>query len=225
MEEIAPAPPSALPVRVLEVFFSPGKLFESLREKPLWFGALFVGGLFVAVTVLLLPGEMLVSPAREAILREGGEVPSFMEGPANLFKVIGVLAGVLFWFVWAFFLSAVVLVVFNFLFGDEGRYAQYLTVVSHALIIGAVGGILLVPLRIAQQDAELTLSVGTFFSFLDAGYLLRVLKGLDLFGLWGYAVMAVGVTKIDPKRSLGSAMAVFFTLALVAALLFGIRAG
>jgi hypothetical protein len=53
--------------------------------------------------------------------------------------------------------------------GDRGRYVQYLAVVSHVLIIGAVGGLLLVPLRLFQQDPSLSLSPGAFalaFAFL-----------------------------------------------------------
>ena len=225
MEETQGLSPSPLPMRLIEVFFNPGKLFETLREKPLWFGALFVGALLVTASVLLIPSELLVQASRAAILRQGGEVPPFMEGAGGLFKVIGVLGAVLFWFIWAFLLAAVAVVVFAFLFGDEGRYVQYLSVVSHALIISAVGALLTLPLRIVQEDPALTLSLGTFAFFLEEGYPLRVLKGLDLFSLWGYGVMAVGATKIDPRRGFTSALIVFLLVGLVTALLFGIPQG
>jgi hypothetical protein len=78
-----------------------------------------------------------------------------------------------------------------------------------------------VPLKLAQGDPSLTLSLGTFAFFLDEGYPLRVLKMLDLFGLWAYVVMAIGVTKIDPKRGLGSALGFFLVFALGFALIFG----
>jgi hypothetical protein len=136
-----------------------------------------------------------------------------------------VISGVVGWFIWAFILAGIVTFVFSFLFGDEGRYSQYLSVVSHALFIGAVGAVLLLPLRIAQGDPSLTLNVGTFLPFLEEGYAFRVLKLLDLFGLWGYAVMAVGVTKIDHRRGLGFSLAFFWAFALVFALAFGVFGG
>ena len=97
--------------------------------------------------------------------------------------------------------------------------------VSHSLFIGAVGAVLLIPLRLAQEDPSLTLNLGTFLPFLEEGYAFRVLKLLDLFGLWSYAVMAIGVTKIDPRRGMGFAVAFFCAFALLFALVFGIFGG
>jgi hypothetical protein len=48
---------------------------------------------------------------------------------------------------------------------------------------------------------------------------------LDLFAFWSYAVMAIGVTKIDPKRGFGFALAFFLAFALAFALLFGLIGG
>jgi hypothetical protein len=225
VEDTVKLEPSALPIRLAEVFISPGKLFTSLKEKPLWFGTLLAGALFVALAVLAIPGEIMVEASREEIIRRGGEVPTFMEGAGTLFKIFGILGAVVFWFVWAFALAGIATVVFAFVLGDEGRYVQYLSVVSHALIIGAVGSLLIAPLRIAQGDPSLTLSLGTYAFFLEEGYPLRVLRMLDLFGLWGYLVMAIGVTRIDPRRGLGSAVGVFSIFALGLALLFGIPGG
>ena len=114
---------------------------------------------------------------------------------------------------------------FGFFFGDEGKYKQYLSVVSHALFISAVGGLLLTPLRIFQENIQATLNLGTFFSFLEDGYPLRVLRMLELFGLWGMVVMAIGVSKVNPKRSLGSALAFFAVFAVGTALLFALIPG
>jgi len=208
-----------------EVFFSPGKLFEGLREHPAWFGVLLVGGALTMAAMLLIPQELWVAAAREQLIRQGQEVPPGLAATAGIMRMAALVGGSLFWFVWAFLLAGIVTVVFAFVLGDQGRYVQYLSVVSHALLIGAVGGLLLVPLRVFQQDPSLNLSLGTFALFLQEGYALRVLKLLDLFGLWGYGVMAVGVTKVDPQRGLGSALFFFYSFALAFALLFGIFGG
>jgi hypothetical protein len=226
--EGAAKPPSipSLPVRVGQVFFSPGKLFEALRENPAWFGVLLLTGLLVSGSVLLLPADVMVEAAREQLISQGREVPpGGLETMGTLFRVIGAVGAVLGIFIWAFLLAGIMTLVFNFLFGGEGRYKQYLSVVSHGFLIGAVGALLTLPLKIAQGDPQLTLSLGTFAFFLEEGYAFRVLRLLDLFGLWGYTVMAIGVTKIDPKRSLGFALAFFYAFALVFALIFGIFGG
>ncbi|MFH1764333.1 MAG: YIP1 family protein, partial [Gemmatimonadota bacterium] len=136
-----------------------------------------------------------------------------------------VLGGGIAFFIMAFVLAGIVTLFFSFLFGDEGRYVQYLSVVAHASVISALGALLLVPLKLSQGDPSVTLSLGTFAFFIEDGYPLRVLRLLDLFALWSYGVMAIGVTKIDPRRGFGFALTFFFIFALVFALIFGIFGG
>lgn len=225
MEEGSPSSLPALPTRIVQLFFSPGKLFDGLRENPAWFGILLLGGLFVVASILLIPTDLFVEAAREQLMQRGQEIPPSLESAGAVFRISSIVGGVLFWFIWAFLLAGIVTLVFSFFLGDEGRYKQYLSVVSHGLFIGAVGALITVPLKLAQQDPSLTLNLGTFAFFLQEGYAFRVLKLLDLFGLWGYGVMAIGVSRMDPKRGVGSTLAVFFGLAIVVALIFGIFGG
>ena len=225
MEEDTSPKPKALLLRLLDVFFSPGELFESLRENPAWFGTMVVGGVLLALSISLIPTEIGMQMMREQAANQGTELPPFMASAGGLIRLFSALGGIIFFFLWTFLLAGIVTFVFAFLFGDEGRYAQYLSVVSHALIISALGGLLLLPLRIIQEDPQITLNVGTFLFFLKEGYAFRVLKLLDLFGLWSYAIMAVGVTKVDPRRGLGFSLAFFMFFALAFALVFGIFGG
>ena len=72
---------------------------------------------------------------------------------------------------------------------------------AHAHLISATSGILLLPLRIAAEDAQLLLSLGAFARFLEAGYVLRFLSFLDLFGLWAWLLVGLGAARIGPKES------------------------
>lgn len=225
MEAAAPPSSMSLPARLLKVFFSPGELFENLREKPVWGTALVAGGILAGLAVLLIPADIWVQAMRERVAEQGGELPPFLESASAAFRFATAAGGLVFWFVWAFLLAGILTFVFAFLLGDEGKYVQYLSIVGHGLFISAVGALLLLPLRLAQGDPSLTLNVGTFFPFLQDGYAARVLKLLDLFGLWSYAVMAVGVTKIHPRRGIGSALSFCWAFALVFAMVFGIFGG
>lgn len=225
MDEAMKAALPSLPVRLLKVFGSPGDLFRRLRDDPRWFGALLAGALLVAMTMALVPADLWVQVMRERAAAQGGEVPAALVSMGPLIRAGTVLSTLVFYFLWAFLLAGIVTFVFAFLFGDQGSYRQYLAVVAHGLFITAVGGALLFPLRVMQGDPELTLNVGTFFLFLDEGYLFRSLKLLDLWGLWGYAVMAVGVAETDPRRNLGFPLAFFMAFAVAFAFLFGIFGG
>jgi hypothetical protein len=221
VEDSTPSPFPLLPKRLLQVFFSPGELFTALREKPVWFGALAVVGALVVLSVALIPTELWVEFSRNQLIEQGQQVPQGFESSGAIIRIFSVLGGGIAYFIMAFVLAGIVTLFFSLLSGGEGRYVQYLSVVAHASIISALGALLVVPLKLSQGDPAVTLSLGTFAFFLEEGYPLRVLKMLDLFALWSYAVMALGVTKIDPKRGFGSALAFFFGLALVMALIFG----
>jgi hypothetical protein len=209
----------------VQVFFSPGELFTALRERPVWGAALGAVIILIALSVILIPAELWVELSRNQLIERGQEVPPGLESSAGVIRIFSVLGAVIVTPIMMFLLAGIVTFIFSFLMGDEGRYVQYLSVVAHASIISAVGALLLVPLKIAQRDPSVTLNLGTFAFFLHEGYFFRVLKMMDLFSLWSYAVMAMGVTKISPRRGLASALTVFLLFAVAFALIFGIFGG
>jgi hypothetical protein len=226
VEESAAAPLPSLPQRLIQVFFSPGEVFTALREKPVWFGALAVCAVFIFLSTVFIPTEVWIEFSRAQMIESGQEVPAGFESSGAIIRIVSVIVGPIAFFVMSFLIAGIITLVFSILLGDEGRYVQYLAVMAHASIISSVGALLLLPLKLSQGDPSLTLNVGTFFGFfLDGGYLSRVLKMIDLFALWSFAVMAVGVTKIDPRRSFGSALTVFMLFAVGMALLFGLFGG
>ena len=81
---------------------------------------------------------------------------------------------------------------------------QYVRIVergSRAHLISATSTLLLLPLRIIGEDAQLLLSLGSFAVFLDDGYVLRLLSVLDLFGLWAWVLVGLGAARIGRKES------------------------
>ena len=174
---------------------------QELREAPRWFGPVVVGAALILLASALIPEEMMREAARIQQIRAGNEAPENMERMVGVMRTVSLVATPVFWFVWNFFLAGVVTVVFAFLFGDEGTFRQYLSVVAHASFVGAVGALLTTPLRIQAQDLYLTLSLGTFAQgFMADGYWLRVLQALDLFGIWTYGLIALGASVLDQRR-------------------------
>lgn len=205
--------PEAIPVRLVRVFVAPGRLFAALRQRPLWFTATLLGAALVVLSTALIPGEIWDETMRQQMLETGGQLPEGIDF-GTIQRVAAAVFGGVFWFVWVFLLAGILSVVFAFVLGDDGRYRQYLAVTAHALLIAAVGGLATVPLRIVRRDPGLTLNVG-LFADLEPGYLMNFLTTLDLFLLWSYVVMAVGVHEIDPRRSWASAAAILLTVAVV----------
>ena len=92
-------------------------------------------------------------------------------------------------------------------------------------LIYATSGLVVLPLRIMAEDVQLLLSLGTFAFFLEDGYLLRFLSFLDLFGLWGWALVGLGVAKIGRKDSWAPAAAIVLLIPVGIAALIAIFNG
>lgn len=227
MDEYAPyaeevvTPPAPFWKRFVDTFFSPGVMTESVAAHPKWLVPLVLGAVLIALQTALIPVEIFEATFRETMMQQGREMPEDFSMGGNMMRISGLVGGVIFWFVFTFIMAGVVTVVFTFLLGDEGRYKQHLAMLSHAWLIPAVIGLCLVPLRIAQENPQLNLSLGNFFYFLEPGYLKGVLTFLDLTQMWAYAVVAQGVHTIDPRRSFGSALAILLSMMFLMALVFG----
>jgi hypothetical protein len=223
----APASPDAterLPnvfVRWLWVFVSPGRLFERLRERPEWGAALLLSAALVAISFLAIPPELTERAFREQMLRAGSEVPAGFQ--LGRWAMVAAAAGyAISTIVWSFALAALLTFVFAFLLGDDARFVEYLAVVTHAMLISATGSLLVTPLRIIQQDLLLSLDLGLFIPLDPESYASRVLRQLELFWLWGFLVMGLGVSKIDPRRGWAGAASFLLVVAVCLAMLIGL---
>ncbi len=210
------APLPGLLRRIPAVFLSPGKLFEQLRHAPAWGGAVLVVAILSVAAMALLPAELFEDQMRQALQRSGAEESEIsVETMVAVTRFSTIAAAGLGSVGFAFLMAAIMLLAFATLLGDDGRYRQYLAVIAHAMIVPAVGALLLLPLRIAQDDLELVLSVGTFLPFLEEGPLRSYLNALDLFALWAVMLTALGVSKIQPSRAWGGAFAILAIVWLV----------
>lgn len=219
-EPLAPTLPS-LPTRLLWVFVSPGNLAARLAETPRWVGALLVSAALIGLSMALIPIDVFMEAQRQAALERGTEFGELPEAAVNamrlFFPAVAMLTTVLISFVFA----GVYTFVFAFILGDEGRFKQYLAVLTHSWFIAALFSLLLTPLKIQTGDPRFTLNLASFVFFLPDGYLLNVFRALDITQLWSTLVFAQGAHAIDPRRSFGSAAAIglgiLLALALVAA--------
>lgn len=215
----------SFPTRVVQTFFSPGILGEALAARPAWGAAMALGLVLLMSQMGLIPAEVWEAGMREAAMRAGGEAPPAMGAAVGFVRVAAVVGGAIAYAAVLFLLAGIVTLIFAFVMGDEGRYTQYLSVYAHASLIPAVVGLLLLPLKISQQDPQLTLNLGTFLFFLSDGYLAKVARMLDLSQIWCWLVVAQGAHAIDSRRSFGSATAVVVVILLATTMLLALIPG
>jgi hypothetical protein len=210
----------ALPIRYGQVFFAPGALFDRLKDRPAWFTALLLGAVMTVVGVFAIPADIWEEMFRAQMLEQGQALPEGVGG-GNLFRIGGAVAAGIFWFVMAFISSGVTTLIFAFILGDQVRFKQILSGLAHAMLLPATGALVTLPLRVAQRDPQLVLSVGTFVPGLD-GYLGAFLNGLDLFSLWAYFLIGLAISRFDPRRSVGSAVGIMIAMFVALIAVFAI---
>ena len=212
-----PLPP--IHVRLVWVFFSPGKLMARLAETPRWLMAMLASAAVVGLSMALVPPELMLEVQRQAAIERGVEFPEMGEGAVNAMRVVIPVASTLSTIVFSVVFAGVYTVLFAFILGDEGRFTQYLAAVTHAWFIAALFGLLVTPLRIATGDPQYTLNLASFFFFLPDGSFYNVFRALDLTQIWSTLVIAQGVHSIDRRRSFKSAAVILLSILFAFALL------
>lgn len=206
-----------LAVRSYQLFVAPGRLFDRLRERPAWLGALLASIGLGLLAVWLLPVELVEDFFRSRLPAEAPAEVAERQVQAQvrlrwINPVLGTLIGSL-------IAAGLLLFVFNPILGGSARFKQIFAATAHAMIIPAVGGLLTVPLQRATGDFETMLALHLLVPDLDPGFLLFFLQGMSLFGLWAAVVLGIGMGRIydEVSESTGVSTVVTLFVLLVAA--------
>lgn len=208
-----------LPTRLIQVLVAPGRLFRTLAVESRSWDALALGIVLAGISNLLLPIEVWEQTIREQLIQFDGQMPADLTVAARTGRVVGTIGVAVFWPILALLTTGLYSLIFLFVFGYEGRFRQYFSMVSHALLIAAVGALLVAPLRIWTGSAQFTLNLGAFFPMLAEGLAERFLGLLDLFNLWVYALVGLGASMIDGDREPLPSMGISLGFALLLSLL------
>ena len=196
-------PPRPFLARVRDSFAAPRSLFAGFSAAPPWFDVLLVSTLVAAIAVLAAPDEAFLAQVQHAVTRRGAPVeitssPEAIVRYGRFLSMIGALVGHP---LVAFGLAGVLALVFGVLGGGGATYRQYLGVVSHALLIPALGTLLLLAAALLLHRPLPTPAALLFPGLDPAGHLGRFLAGLDPFRLWMLALLGLGVSVLEPRRS------------------------
>ncbi len=208
------SPLPSLPVRLGQVFTSPGQLFDALARHPASAGALLtVVGMAVA-SVLLLPEEVLRVAAERRSPPETS--PEQIAGMVGTFRYIIAATVVVTVPIMTAVTAGLLLLIYNFLLGGDATFRQLFSATAHALLIWGVGQLVGLGLVSAAGDPEATLSLHLLAPFAETGaFLHRFLQSVEVFGLWTAAVLGIAVSRIYRGRRPGAAVAVVVGLYVI----------
>ena len=206
----------ALEDETLERYFGAlSKLVEKLEDPDKALGQVL--NETMAEVASLVMQEM----QRRIMIQSGREVQEIPEAAQRVVRIVTIVAPAVAFIVMAFIGAAITTFIFSFVLGDEGTYKQYLAVGVHAAVIPTLAAVLLSPMRIAAENPQLTINLGTFLVFLPEGYVSNVFQAMDVTQIWAALVTALGIHAIDRRRSFGSAAAIQLGLVVVVALIGG----
>ncbi len=211
-EEAPPPRPNFLN-RLWMVFVQPTRLFEALGKNPAWFPMTLFVAVGMGAVFTLVPPEVW-----EAQIAAGGVSGADLDDAAAGARIAAPIGTLLAFLVIPLVISAFTYMILVFLRGDNARFKQHLSVISHVGIVGLAGSAVHLPLWIRTASFETTLSIGTFFPFLSDGFLFAFLTELQLFYLWMGVAAGIGLAALDPQRSAGSTVAIMLVIQVILAL-------
>ncbi len=185
--------------KVINTYFEPRKVFESLKIKPTWlipFIIVSVLGMasFWFTYPLIMKGVITNIQENERYTEEQKEMIIERIGEAEhppVYQLAFAPAGTL---VYLVFISAVLYFVFNVLLGGSSSFKRVLSVFSYSSLIAIPKAIVHIPLAFARDTANVQTSLAILLSP-DAkdSFLYKVLGGFDIFTLWQVIVLSLGL--------------------------------
>lgn len=201
--------------RIIDTFFSPGRLGETLRDHPRWIGALLITTILAAGSTLPMivteRGKAMNREAQESALRElrqkGVKIPdeqmqgqekwnAFAPGFAFVFTILFALgsAGIL----WVACVP---------LMGAAVRFKTMLAIVSHTLLIDVLGGWANVALRLSSGNLMTHTSLAALrggAGMLDPWY--HILYVFEFFVFWSMLATGVAVGTATRKSTIATTL-------------------
>jgi hypothetical protein len=202
--------------KIINIFFSPTKVFQSLKEKPSWALPLVIVLVFIALTavVTVISTKDIAMAKQEEILKERGmsdeqiqQSKTFMTGPMPIiFGAIG-----------AIIVTGVILLVFALLInvlipplGGAGSFARVFSVVSHSALVQVPGNIIRLLLIILTKSIYATTSLAAFTPNLARNTVIfQLLASLDLFVIWEMVLVALGIRITNDLKKNNAYLLVF----------------
>lgn len=217
--------------RLEGIFFNPRPVFNSLAEKPVWADAL------ILTLVALIAFNLVVGPLMQrdqlrlmkdnTVLKERmgeeafGKMIEQMENPSAVRKIVqGVIVGPLFSLVGLLIQALALLVLARFL-SPQGAFVHVLAALVHAAWIDKLlGNAVRLALALARGSLiQVSTGLAALFPKLEVtstAYI--VLAQVDLFQLWMFGVLAIGLAaifKIELKKALVLSYGLWLLKALV----------
>ena len=208
---IAQPASKSLAARIVGVIFSPGETYRTIVAHPRVFGALAATTIVMAVAVFVwlstevgqnatLDQQMQVMESfRIDLPDEAYDRIEASAGRARYFAAVSILV---FSPVIAAVVAGIMLLVFNVVLGGDATFKQALAIVAHSQVLLVIQQIFVLPLNYERETMASATTLAVFVPMLsETTFFARFLGWVDLFRIWWFVSLAIGVAVLYKRKS------------------------
>lgn len=184
-------------LELVRVLYEPGAVFERVRERPRFLAPVVVLiGVSVVIGLLSMP---FIKAAMATVMAEAAQQAQGRQMDVGTVAMLQVVGSAVF-FPLFLLINAGVLWVAVSLFGEEAKYRLLLSVATYSsalYILQLLAGFAVLTLRgVESVTSPMDLQPAFGLDLLapeTSGYLGAVLKGINVFSVWGAVLTGIGI--------------------------------
>jgi hypothetical protein len=216
--------------RAIGVITSPGATFAHVVRDPRPVAILLVVAVIIAVAQAIpqfteAGRQAIIDTQLEAVERMTGqpvtdEVYQQMVDRASINAYVGIGFTFIFLPIVALIFGGLYWGVFNAIFGGTASFKQVLGLVTHSMVIGAVGALISAPIQLMSESISVggPFNLGALLPMLDPeSFLARFLGFISAITIWQIIVMAIGLGVLYRRKSTGIAIGLLVAYGLIVA--------
>jgi hypothetical protein len=222
-----PAPEAPEPInhvgRLIGVFFSPGKTFADIAQRPSWIAPVVlmsIIGLLVGFVMNQKVDWRQVASKRIEESSRGSQLSADQKEQqlaisAKISPPIAYCFGLFGPILLTLIVGAVMLGAFNLLGGAGTNFKTSMGIVSHAYVVTILSSLLFIlilylkPADTIDLDNPVATNIGAFLPDGTAKWLDKLASAIDIFSFWVIALLGIGFAATNRKKlSTGSAIGI-----------------
>lgn len=214
--------PGSFPRRVVDTFFSPIALFQRFGERPPWWDVMLLSVAIGLLAFALIPQEVWVNTMEEAMRQRGQELPPGADpaSMAGMQRVFGMIGGAIMPWVFMAAQAGLMVLIFTAVMGGRATFRQYVGVVSHASLVGAVGQLAALPIILQKGVMTQGITLGALAGGMDPeSFVYQFLNAWNVFVVWQVVLLGLGAAALNRRIGSGGAVGVLLAIyAVIAAI-------
>lgn len=208
----------SFPKRVVDTFISPVALFSRFGTRPPWWDVMLISVILGVVVMALIPGEVWMNTMEEAT--RGQEMPpgASAESIAGMQRIGSIVGSAIVPWIFLPVQAGLMVLIFSVIMGGSATFRQYVGVVAHAGLIGAVGQLASLPIILQKGVMNTGITLGALAGGMDPeSFVYQFLNAWNVFLIWQLVVMSFGAAALNRRMGAGAAVGVLLALFAVIA--------